>query len=89
MQNEKVMNEVIGVGSLNGWTRAQVLEEYNSIKTHAEKGDLTLEEWDSMTDTLAKLYIGTNCERFSTLVRLFLFGRFEDLKFEDCVKRIC
>lgn len=89
MQNENVSNEVIGIGSLNGWTRGQVIEEYNSIKSHAEKGNLTLEEWDSMTDTLAKLYLCTNCERFSTLVRLFLFGKFEDLKFEDCVKNLC
>ena len=89
MQNEKVSKEVIGTGSLSGWTRGQVIEEFNSIKCHAEKGGLTLEEWDSMTDTLAKLYLCTNCERFSTLVRLFLFGRFEDLKFEDCVKNLC
>lgn len=49
----------------------------------AEKHPCALYEWDAMRETLAKLYMGTSCERFSTLVRLFLLGRFSRLFFED------
>lgn len=78
-----VSDEVIGIGSLHGWTRNQVTQEYSEIVKSAEKGVKSLEEWDAMRDVLCKLYIGTDCERFSTLVRLFLFGRFERLFLAD------
>lgn len=82
------MKDVIGIGSLKNWTRDDVLSEYNSIVKNAEKGNLTCEEWDAMSETLAKLYIGTSCESFSTLVRLFLFGRFQTLRSKDIFKNI-
>ncbi|KON62795.1 hypothetical protein KOEU_37130 [Komagataeibacter europaeus] len=76
-------DEVIGIGSLHGWKRSQIAQEYSEIVKAAEKGGKSLEEWDAMQDVLCKLYIGTDCERFSTLVRLFLFGRFERLFLDD------
>lgn len=78
-----ISDEVIGIGSLTGWTRGQVTQEYSEIVKAAEKGGNQLDEWDAMRDVLCKLYIGTDCERFSTLVRLFLFGRFERLFLAD------
>ncbi|QBQ72189.1 hypothetical protein HWC14_gp40 [Serratia phage Parlo] len=76
-------DEVIGIGSLNGWTRSQATQEYSEIVKAAEQGGKSLDEWDAMRDVLCKLYVGTSCERFSTLVRLFLFGRFQRLMFKD------
>ncbi|WP_435322363.1 hypothetical protein [Klebsiella sp. HN106] len=81
-----ISDEVIGTGSLGGWTRGQVTSEYREIVSAAEAGGKDLNEWNAMRDTLAKLYVGTSCERFSTLVRLFLFGRFERLFLKDCCR---
>ncbi|MFK3927394.1 hypothetical protein ACI2J7_01345 [Serratia bockelmannii] len=78
-----VSDEVIGIGSLHGWTRSQVTQEYSEIVKTAEQGGHSLDQWDAMRDVLCKLYIGTDCEQFSTLVRLFLFGRFERLFMAD------
>jgi hypothetical protein len=80
---QNVRDEVIGIGSLSGWTRSQVTQEYTEIVKAAEQGGKSLDEWDAMRDVLCKLYIGTSCERLSTLVRLFLFGRFERLFMDD------
>lgn len=78
-----VSHEVIGIGSMHGWTRSQVTQEYSEIVKAAEQGGKSLDEWDAMRDVLCKLYVGTSCEQFSTLVRLFLFGRFERLFMAD------
>lgn len=83
VNNEK-LKEVIGTGSLSGWTREQCYDEYKRIQAAASEGGLTLEEWDRMDDTLALLLISTSCESFSTLVRLYFTGRYGDQKFEDC-----
>lgn len=79
-----IKDEVIGVGSLHGWTRGQMLEEYNSIRKSAEEGEHSLEEWMSMEDVLIKMMIGSSCSRFSQLVRLFWLGSFQRMKIEGC-----
>lgn len=78
-----VGDEVIGMGSMHGWTRSQVTQEYCDIVKAAESGGKSLNEWEAMREVLCRLYIGTTCERFSTLARLFLFGRFQRLMLAD------
>ncbi len=77
-------SDIIGVGSLAGWSRPQIMEEFNEIVRAAEAGDRSIDEWDSMRQTLSKLYTGTSDIRFSKLARLFLFGRFHTLMIDDC-----
>lgn len=81
--NATILDQIIGMGSLQGWTRRQVMEEYSSIVKAAENGGNSLDEWDAMRNSLAILYAGTTCDKFTTLVRLFLFGRFERLFIQD------
>lgn len=82
INNEK-LKEVIGIGSLSGWTREHCHEELKSIQSAAAEGGLSLEEWDKMDDALTCLVMCVSCESFSTLVRLYFTGRYGDQKFND------
>lgn len=82
--NNSVLREVIGFGSLEGWTRSACYDEFNRIKKSAEAGGLLLDEWDKMDQTLSLLMLATTCDRFAMLVRLYFTGpKYEELKFND------
>ena len=83
MRNKTTLDEVIGTGSLHNWTRKNFYDEYNLIVKAAENGGNSTDEWESMQKSLATMYTCTSCERMQELIRLFLYGRFSDLKIES------
>lgn len=81
--NNAVLQQVIGTGSLSGWTRAACHDELKRIQKAAAEGGLKLEEWDQMDSTLALLMVSVTCDKFAMLVRLYFTGRYGDQKFND------
>lgn len=66
-----MQNQVIGIGSMQGWTRAQMMQELKEIQEAASAGGLSLEQWDSMRDSITKMYMCCSCEQFQTLLRYY------------------
>lgn len=83
--NNAILQQVIGFGSLEGWTRSACYDELDRIKKAAKAGGMRLDEWDKMDETLSLLCVATTCDRFALLVRLYLDGpTYQNLKFNDC-----